>query len=302
MKRWGKPVSNQSSGAPQAGRQSRRGSHARMPCVPVLRLPACPVACLAPPRPAPPTFSWIPCRSGTTSSLPQQDAGEMICHAPSSATWRKWGSAALSTRLTAKAGPPRTTSSGKSCREGGRGRRAGRRAGRQTGGLAGSGRRWCHHADSWQAVQVTIVPITHNMSSRTHRHGPRLAAKGLAKLLADGPHGLADVVRHRRQRAPHALNHRHGLRAQYGAGVCGGRSTPGMARAATWQSRVSSKRSGLHAMQSSKPAKPQLRPHAPQLPQLPPASSPAPTRSASSFPKPSPKRTEWGRSCQALRQ
>ena len=37
------------------------------------------------------------------------EAGEMTCHAPSCAVRRSAGSTVLSTRLSANAGPPRTT-------------------------------------------------------------------------------------------------------------------------------------------------------------------------------------------------
>ena len=50
--------------------------------------------------------SWRPC---TSTTLPATLTGEMICQAPSSAALRSAGSTLLSTRLSANAGPDRTT-------------------------------------------------------------------------------------------------------------------------------------------------------------------------------------------------
>ena len=60
------------------------------------------------------TLSCTSCRLATTSTLPVALTGLISCQAPSSAAALKPGSMALRMRLTAKAGPPLTTSSANS--------------------------------------------------------------------------------------------------------------------------------------------------------------------------------------------
>ena len=54
-------------------------------------------------------MSWTSCRPCTSTTLPATQTGEMICQAPSSAALRSAGSTELSTKLSANAGPDRTT-------------------------------------------------------------------------------------------------------------------------------------------------------------------------------------------------
>ena len=60
------------------------------------------------------TLSWTSCKLATTTTFPVALTGLISCQAPSSAAALNPGSMALRMRLTAKAGPPRTTSSAKS--------------------------------------------------------------------------------------------------------------------------------------------------------------------------------------------
>ena len=95
--------------------------------------------------------------------------------------------------------------------------------------------------------------------AQSHLDGPGLAAKGLAELGGDGLHRVREVVGHRGQRAPDALNHRDRLQrvVRGGRGVrCigsagGGKRSGGCAQAAAAQAGQGRRRAASRRTRSA---------------------------------------------------